>query len=73
MGEEKRKYPRVPTTNAVSYICLDADEKPFEEGMGITINISQGGALLETHLEIRGEYLLLISIDVKRNVMETKD
>ena len=72
MSEERRKHPRVPTKNAVSYICLDADEKPIEEGMGIAINISQGGALLETSREIRGDYLLIISIDVKNNVLETK-
>ncbi len=72
MGEEKRKFPRVPTTNAVSYICLDADENPIEEGMGVTVNISLGGALLETSREIRGAYLLLVSIDVKKNVLQTK-
>ena len=72
MNEERRKHPRVPTKNAVSYICLDADENPIDEGMGIAINISQGGALLETSREIRGDYLLLVSIDINKNVLETK-
>ena len=72
MSEERRKYPRVPTKNAVSYVCLDADENPIDEGMGVATNISQGGALLETGREIRGDYLLLVSIDINKNVLETK-
>ena len=70
--EEKRKYPRVPTCNVVSYVCMDDDSRPLEEGMGMTVNISQGGALIETSRPITSSFVLLVSIDLKKNVLETK-
>ena len=72
MDKEKRKHPRVPTNNPLSYVSLDEKGKPIEEGMGVTIDISQGGALLETGREINGKYVMLISIDLKKNVIQTK-
>jgi len=69
---EKRNFPRVPTHNVVSYICLDADGHQIAEGMGTTVDISQGGALLETSRPIEAEYVLLMSIDLDNNVIETK-
>ena len=70
--EEKRKNPRVPTCNVVSYVCLDEDEHHIAEGMGRTVDISQGGTLLETSVPIEAKYILLMSIDIDNNIIETK-
>jgi c-di-GMP-binding flagellar brake protein YcgR len=70
--KDKRKYPRVTTHNVVSYICLDADGHQIAEGMGTTVDISQGGTLLETSRPIEAEYILLMSIDLDNNMVETK-
>lgn len=40
--------------------------------MGTTRNISQSGALLETSRPIEGKYIMLITIDLQKNVMEAK-
>ena len=72
MAQEKRKYPRVTTNNVVSYVCLDADDRPTHEGLGMTMNISQGGTLLETSRPIEAEYVLLMSIDPEKNMLQTK-
>ena len=48
MTEEKRKHARVRTMNAISYICVDDDGNQIDEGMGTTVDISQGGAFIET-------------------------
>lgn len=69
---DKRKYPRVTTQNVVSYICLDADGHQIAEGMGTTVDVSQGGTLLETSHPIEAEYILLMSIDLDNNIVETK-
>ncbi|MFZ0242869.1 MAG: PilZ domain-containing protein [Desulfobacterales bacterium] len=69
---DKRKHPRVQTHNVVSYICLDADGRQIAEGMGTTVDISQGGTLLETSCPIDAEYILLMSIDLDNNMVETK-
>ena len=71
-NEEKRKNPRVPTSNVVSYVCLDEDGQQTAEGMGRTVDISQGGTLLETSCPIEADYILLMSIDFENNIVETK-
>jgi len=69
---DKRKYPRVKTRNIVSYVCLDEKGNEIGEGMGETLNISQGGILLKSAFPIESEYVLLMSIDLENNLMEIK-
>ncbi len=70
--EEKRKYPRVPTSNIVSYVCIDKDGNELDQGMGKTVNISQGGTLLETTRPIESDFILLLTIDLNNKVVQTK-
>ena len=70
--EEKRKYPRVPTSNIVSYVCIDKDGNELDQGMGKTVNISQGGTLLETTRPIESDFILLMTIDLNEKVIQTK-
>ena len=72
MSSDKRRHPRVSTFNPISYVCLDEDDVAVEEGMGATRNISQSGALLETSRPITSKYIMLITIDLEKNIMETK-
>ena len=71
-GKEKRKNPRIATSNVVSYICIDEDGQQTAEGMGRTVDISQGGTLLETSVPVDTELILLMSIDLENNIVETK-
>ena len=68
----KREYPRVETRNVVSYVCVDKEGNEIGEGMGETLNISQGGILLKTAYPIESEFILLMSIDLENNIMEIK-
>ena len=69
---DKREYPRVETRNVVSYVCLDKKGTEIGEGMGETLNISQGGILLKSTYPIESEFILLMSIDLENNIMEIK-
>jgi c-di-GMP-binding flagellar brake protein YcgR len=69
---ERRKYPRIKTHNAISYICTDEDDNQLGEGMGEAIDISQGGILLKTPLPIESDYVFLTSIDTENNMIEIK-
>ena len=69
---EKRKFPRVETRNVVSYVCIDKKGKEIGEGMGETLNISQGGILLKSIYPIESEFVLVMSIDLENNIMEIK-
>lgn len=62
---ERRKYQRVKTQNALSYICIDDQGKPTEERTGTAMEISQGGLFMETHHPLTPQDVLLITIDIQ--------
>ncbi len=70
--EEKRKHARVDTVNLVSYVCFDEERKPLEQGMGKTLDIGQGGILMETQAPIDSKYILLMAIDIKEELIKIK-
>ncbi len=72
MAEERRKHPRVAVQTVFSYVCLDEDGHPIDEGMGTTVDISQGGIMIETSRPIETQTLLLISVDRNKQVLEIK-
>ncbi len=49
---EKRKYPRISSSNLLSYACVNSDHTVIQQGMGKTLDVSEGGILLETHIPI---------------------
>ena len=68
----RRKNPRVKTSNGVSYICTDENGNEIEQGMGKTIDISLGGMLLETSVRIESKYILIATIDLEGNLIEIR-
>ena len=44
---DNRKHPRFDSGNLLSYVCLDNQNKIVQQGMGKTIDVSEGGILLE--------------------------
>lgn len=69
MKEERRKWPRILAEHLVSYAHLDEQEEPHQMGMARTLDLSEGGIVLEmthaletgSHLEIRmvsGDHIL---------------
>jgi len=67
---EKRKYPRVPIHNLVSYVCLDEDGEPIMRLMGTALDVSQGGLLLETTQQIEPGNGILITADEQDRIVE---
>ena len=57
MTLEKRIKPRADSHNILSYVCLDEENEIVEQGMGRTLNVSEGGILLETHDSIDLEHV----------------
>jgi hypothetical protein len=68
---EKRKSPRIGSLN-LSYICFDREGKVFQQAMGRTLNISEGGFSLETHFPLDHEYTVSASIGLKDDIIEVK-
>jgi len=69
---DKREYQRVETRNVVSYVCVDKEGNEIGEGMGETLNISQGGIFLKSAYPIESEFILLMSIDLENKIHPTK-
>ena len=70
--EEKRKHPRVKTENALSYEGVDETGFKTEQGMGKTLDISQGGLLMETPVPVDAKFILLTSLDAKEEPIQIK-
>jgi c-di-GMP-binding flagellar brake protein YcgR len=71
-SENKRQHSRVESLNLLSYICLDAEGNEIDQGMGRTLNISEGGLLLETYTQIDTEFILLMAVGLNENLLEVK-
>jgi len=69
---EKRKHPRVNINNLVSYRCMDDSSNQTKEGRGKSINISQGGILIETNTPFEWKDILLLSIDIEDEPVSIK-
>jgi len=69
---EKRKHPRVNINNLVSYRCMDDSGNQTKQGRGKSVNISQGGILIETHDPFEWQNVLLLSIDIEDESVSIK-
>ncbi len=69
---EKRKHPRIATSNLVEYILYDEEQRKIDEGKGRTIDLSQSGALLETRKPLEGSFIILITLDLEGNKVHVR-
>lgn len=70
--EEKRRYHRAKTRNLITYDCIEAGGMSSEHGMGKTLDIGQGGILVETANPISCRFVLLTTADSKEEVIHIK-
>lgn len=66
---EKRKHIRYTSTNLLSYICVNANDAVVQQGMGKTLDVSEGGILLETHVPIDPDNTVHLDIGFKDDVV----
>ncbi len=66
---EKRKNPRIDALSLVSYTLMDDDGRALGRGMGRTLNISDGGILLETHAPVDPFDILGLDIGLRDNMV----
>ena len=70
--EERRKHQRVKTQNLISYFAFDDAGKLISHGLGIALDISKGGILLESTDPIKPGLIILTAIDRENNIFEVK-
>ena len=69
---ERRKHPRVKTSNLISYYSFDETGKFISHGLGVTLDISKGGMLLETPCFVESGPIVLTAIDWEKNLVQVK-
>ena len=71
-ADEKRKGPRIQSSNLISYVSRDENDQEIMQGMGRTLNVSEGGILLETHVPIDPHHVVTLTIALEDELMEFK-
>jgi c-di-GMP-binding flagellar brake protein YcgR len=67
--KDKRKYPRVNTRVLASLDCYDEDGELFDQKLGVILDISLGGMLIETDDIIKANYVEIVFINHEHNLM----
>jgi hypothetical protein len=70
--KERRKYPRVPICDPISYISVDSEGNHLSQNLGTVQNASQNGLNIETYDAIDSEFALLSFVDLDQKLVEIK-
>jgi c-di-GMP-binding flagellar brake protein YcgR len=63
LTHERRRNPRIDVNVPISYDCYDDDGEIFEQKLGVALDISIGGILIETHDIIDANYVRVIFVN----------
>ncbi len=66
---EKRKHSRVDSIYLLSYVNLDENDKELMQGMGRTINVSESGIMLETHVAFNENDTVDVVVGLKEDMV----
>ena len=69
---DQREFPRVEACNLISYAVTDRGGSHAGHRMGRALDVSQNGICLETALQVRSEYISLMTSDLEENLIEIK-
>jgi len=71
MNDERREYPKRPeSVNLVYFAVFDSKKMLKQQGMGKTLNISEGGILLETYERILDDGVIFLSLGLKNETVD---
>jgi c-di-GMP-binding flagellar brake protein YcgR len=66
---EKRKHSRVDSIYLLNYVNLDENDKEMMQGMGRTINVSESGIMLETHVPFSENDTVDVVVGLKEDMV----
>ena len=65
----KRKYPRVNIYILASFDCFDEDGELFDQKLGVILDISLGGMLIETDDIVKANYVEIVFVNYEQKLM----
>ncbi|MBW2321222.1 MAG: hypothetical protein JRF31_10385 [Deltaproteobacteria bacterium] len=68
--EERRKHSRIKALNLISYTCIDETDQVLSQGMGRTLNLSEDGILLETHVSVDPKHTVVMAIGLEDDLID---
>lgn len=72
MGIENRSSARRDSLNLLDYVLVDESGQETERAMARTLNVSERGILLETHVPLAKGQQLLITLGLRNVLSEFK-
>lgn len=69
MTEERRNYIRPESLNLLDYLVVDKQGRQGEYSMGRTLNVSEGGILMETHIPLPTGQQVMITLGLGDNLV----
>lgn len=69
-GTDRRKFTRVDVFSSISYVCVDDKGNLIDQDMGVALNISQSGLLLESGHQLDTRFISLMFVDLENNLAE---
>lgn len=70
MTTERRQYIRPEALNLLDYLVVDEQGRQGEYSMARTLNVSKGGILMETHLELPHGQQVMITLGLKDQLID---
>ena len=67
--QNQRKYQRIKVYVPVSYDCYDDEGEIFERKIGVALDVSLGGILIETHDIIDANYVKVVFVNKDNKVL----
>ena len=66
---DKRKYPRVDIRVLASFDCYNEDGELFYQKLGVILDVSLGGMLIETDDIIKANYVEAVFVNYEHKLM----
>jgi hypothetical protein len=66
---DKRKHPRVNIRVLASFDCYNEDGELFYQKLGVILDVSLGGILIETDDTIEANYVEIVFVNYKNKLM----
>lgn len=71
-GADKRGSARKDSLNLLDYVLLNEKGEPYNRAMARTLNVSEKGILLETHIEVPKDQIMILTIGLDDDIVEIK-
>jgi Tfp pilus assembly protein PilZ len=63
--KERREHPRIHSLNLLAYVCMNENSETVRQGMARTLDVSEGGILMETHVPIDPQYTVSLTLGLE--------